>query len=149
MNQKHIIDEKEQYKAESIFIFPKGLPGFEHLREFKLQAHNELFSIFSAVEEAAISFITINPFDFVHNYEFELSNDALADIDVTDRNQIEIRCIVTWHSNREKITVNLIAPIIFNTEDLKGKQIVLQSSEYTTKHTLWPNLKSEEQGGEA
>ncbi|WP_225999710.1 flagellar assembly protein FliW [Paenibacillus sp. BJ-4] len=149
MNPKHEIDKMEQYKAESIFIFPKGLPGFEHLREFKLQEHNELFSIFSAVEEAAISFITINPFDFVHDYEFELSNDALADIEVTDRKQIAVRCIVTWHSNREKITVNLIAPIIFNTENLKGKQIVLQNSEYTTRHALWPDLKLEEQGGEA
>ncbi|WP_068497248.1 flagellar assembly protein FliW [Paenibacillus kribbensis] len=149
MNQKHEVDEKGQYKTESIFIFPKGLPGFEYLREFKLQEHNEFFSIFSAVEETGVSFITINPFDFVHDYEFELSNDALADIDVTEQKQVAVRCIVTWHSNRDKITVNLIAPIIFNTENLKGKQIVLQSSEYTTKHALWPDLKLEEQGGEA
>lgn len=149
MNQKHVINEKEQHKEESIFTFPKGIPGFEHLRDFKLQQHNELFSIFSAVEEDGISFITINPFDFVHDYEFELSNDALTDIDVTAREQIAVRCIVTWHSNRDKITVNLIAPIIFNMENSKGKQIILQNSEYTTRHALWSDLELEEQGGEA
>ncbi|NEU26072.1 flagellar assembly protein FliW [Paenibacillus polymyxa] len=150
MNQRHEIDGTEQKsQSESIFTFPKGIPGFEHLRNFKLQEHNEMFSIFSAVEEDGISFITINPFDFVHDYEFELSNDALADIEVITREQIAVRCIVTWHSNRDKITVNLIAPIIFNTENLKGKQIILQNSEYTTRHALWSEVESEEQGGES
>ncbi|MGQ4680191.1 flagellar assembly protein FliW [Paenibacillus polymyxa] len=134
---------------EVVFVFPKGLLGFEHLREYKLQEHNELFSILSAVEEAAVTFITVNPFDFLSDYEFELSNDTLADIGVTDREQIEVRCIVTWHSNREKVTVNLLAPLIFNVEKSIGKQIVLQHTDYTTRDALWPKPTHEEQGGES
>ncbi|MDY7991554.1 MULTISPECIES: flagellar assembly protein FliW [Paenibacillus] len=149
MTPKSELDKKRWLNEELVFAFPKGLPGFEHLREYKLQEHNELFSILSAVEEETVTFITVNPFDFVPDYEFELSSDALADIGIIDREQIAVRCIVTWHSNKEKITVNLLAPLIFNVEKSIGKQIVLQNTDYTTRSTLWQKLRHKEQGGES
>ncbi|MNW26089.1 Flagellar assembly factor FliW [compost metagenome] len=126
-------------EANRIYTFPKGMPGFEHLREFRLQQHNELFSLLSAVEEPAITFITVDPFDFISDYEFILSDETMQDLQVDNREQVIVRCIVTWHSDRKKTTINLLAPLIFNTENQSGKQIVLQNTGYNTKHRLWPD----------
>ncbi|WP_339201047.1 flagellar assembly protein FliW [Paenibacillus sp. FSL P2-0322] len=148
MTPKQKLDEENQDKNTSLYVFPKGIPGFEQLREFQLQEHNELFSLFSAVEQPATIFITVNPFDFFKDYEFELSDDALEDIGITSQEQIAVRCICTWNSDQSKTTVNLLAPLIFNIEQQTGKQIVLQNTKYTIKHPLWNEIEFSK-GGES
>ncbi|MGW9527062.1 flagellar assembly protein FliW [Paenibacillus terrae] len=148
MTPKKKLDEEKQEANTVLYVFPKGIPGFEQLREFQLQEHNELFSLFSAVEQPATIFITVNPFDFFDNYEFELSDDALEDIGITSQEQIAVRCICTWNSDQSKTTVNLLAPLIFNIEQQTGKQIVLQNTDYTIKHPLWNGTESSK-GGES
>jgi len=130
-----------------VFEFPKGLPGFEQLKDFRLQEHNELFSFLSAVEQPAVIFITVNPFDFIPEYEFVLPDDTIEDIGINNREQVSIRCIVTWHSDKAKRTINLLAPLIFNAENQKGKQIILQNTSYTTKHAMWKESDLNDEGG--
>ncbi|MFK4304073.1 MULTISPECIES: flagellar assembly protein FliW [unclassified Paenibacillus] len=148
MTPKQKIEEENQDTNTVLYVFPKGIPGFEQLREFQLQEHNELFSLFSAVEQPATIFITVNPFDFFEDYEFELSDDALEDIGITSQEQIAVRCICTWNSDQSKTTVNLLAPLIFNVEQHTGKQIVLQNTDYTIKHPLWNGIEPDK-GGES
>lgn len=148
MIPKQKLDEESQGTNTALYVFPKGIPGFEQLREFQLQEHNELFSLFIAVEQPATIFITVNPFDFFEDYEFELSDDALEDIGITSQEQISVRCICTWNSDQSKTTVNLLAPLIFNIEHHTGKQVILQNTKYTIKHPLWNRTESSE-GGES
>lgn len=134
--------------TEEIYFFPKGLPGFEHLKEYKLVEHNDLFSLFSAIDHPAAIFITVNPFDFIPDYEFVLPDDAINEIGIENREEVTVRCIVTWHSDRLKTTVNLLAPLIFNKGNNKGKQIILQNTVYTTKHPLWEMPTKGDEGGD-
>ncbi|AIQ71342.1 flagellar assembly protein FliW [Paenibacillus graminis] len=149
MTADHVHQEKANLTIAPIYSFPKGLPGFDQLKEFLLQEHNEVFSLLSAVDQPEISFITVNPFDFIPDYEFSLPDDTMLDIEVNNREQVAVRCIVTWHSEREKITINLLAPLIFNVESFKAKQIVLQNTIYTTKHPLWSSSEAVEEGGDS
>ncbi|MNC06458.1 Flagellar assembly factor FliW [compost metagenome] len=149
MTPDHIHQEEIILTTTQIYTFPKGLPGFDQLKKFTLKEHNEVFSLLSAVDQPEVTFITVNPFDFHANYEFVLPDDVIQDIEVSDREQVEVRCIVTWHSERSKSTVNLLAPLIFNINNLKGKQIVLQNTPYNTKHFLWAEnekMKTDEGG---
>lgn len=140
--------KKGEQKESQIYHFPKGLPGFEQLKHFELHQHNDIFSILSATDHSEVTFITVNPFDFISGYEFILPDDILQEIGVQFREQLIIRCIVTWNSVREKTTINLMAPLIFNTESLQGKQFVLQNTEYSTRHPLWTHTTSTDEGGE-
>ncbi len=134
------------HQLEGNYTFQKGIPGFESLRDFQFQLYNELFGLLTSREEPSKTFITVNPFDFFANYEFELSDDQAEELGIADPSQIVIQCIVTWHSDFKKSTANLLAPLIFNWESKTGKQIVLQGTDYTTKHPLWieNDLRSEE-----
>ena len=135
-------------KDTPVFRFSKGLPGFNHLHEYALKEHNEVFSLLIAVDNPEVAFITVNPFEFKPDYEFVLPDEVIAEMEVSNAEQIEVRCIITWHSNRNKSTVNLLAPIILNNANGSGKQMVLQNSSYTTRHLLWANGEKDDKGGE-
>ncbi|WP_438348846.1 flagellar assembly protein FliW [Paenibacillus sp. FA6] len=135
-------------KRLSAVTFPKGMPGFELLKEFNIQQYDELFSVLISATDPSVAFIIVNPFDFYSDYELDVADDLLEEIEITGREQVNIRCIVTWNSDRNKVTLNLLAPIIINSEKHSGKQIVLQNVPYTTKHLLWVNGIEDSEGGE-
>jgi len=135
-------------KHLSVVTFPKGLPGFELLKEYNIQQYDELFSVLISVTNPSVAFIIVNPFEFYPNYELDVPDDLLEEIEITNRDQVNIRCIVTWNSDRNKVTLNLLAPIIINFDRHSGKQIVLQNVPYTTKHLLWINGIGDSEGGE-
>lgn len=139
--------ELEIRTVDTVYLFPKGLPGFWNLKEFTLREHNDVFSLLTAVQQPTAIFITVNPFDFIAEYEFEIPDETIEEIGIINQEQIGIRCIVTWHSDKAKTTVNLLAPLIFNTETHKAKQVVLQNTGYTTKHALWTESNLTGEGG--
>ncbi|MGF7050608.1 flagellar assembly factor FliW [Paenibacillus sp. DS2015] len=135
-------------KHIGVVTFPKGLPGFEQLKEYTVQQHNELFGNLISVTDESVAFIIVNPFDFYPDYEFDVPDGLLEEIEITSRDEVNVRCIVTWNSDRNKVTLNLLAPIIINSVKLFGKQIVLQNVPYTTRQLLWVNNTTDSEGGE-
>jgi len=144
MTKDQTIDSTSVQTGESIYQFPNGLPGFEEFKTFRLEEHNEAFSLLSASEQPEVSFITVDPFQFRPEFEFRLTDDVIQLLRIENRNQVAVRCIVTWHSDRKRITVNFLAPIVLNLENHLGKQVVLHDTAYTTRDLLWTN--SEESG---
>ncbi len=51
--------------------------------------------------------------------------------------QVLVYNILTIPEQIDKMTANLLGPIIINREDLIGKQVILNDSKYTTKHLLF------------
>ncbi len=128
---------------EDLFKFPKGIPGFEEVTEYVLCDVDESYSYLQAVGQAELAFIVTNPFLHFPDYEFELSEEVISELRLSEEKGVAIRCIVTWNSNPDRTTVNLLAPLVFNISDRVGKQIVLQNTSYQTKHFLSPLSQSE------
>ncbi|WP_138496174.1 flagellar assembly protein FliW [Paenibacillus pinistramenti] len=133
---------------ESLLQFPKGIPGFPHLTQFELHHHDEHFSVLQSLQEEETAFILVDPFPYIKDYEFEVPEDALNELQIKDETQIAVRCIVTWHSQKEKVCVNLVAPVLFNVETKAGKQVVLQNTAYTTRTPLWGQESTHKESGE-
>ena len=47
-----------------------------------------------------------------------------------------VSVILTMPSDPKKITANLKAPLIFNLNNRKGKQIILSNSDFSTRHNI-------------
>ncbi|MGG4481032.1 flagellar assembly protein FliW [Paenibacillus illinoisensis] len=148
MDQYNDTNTTEEQMVKETYTFHKGILGFEELKSFDLQQHDEVFSLFSSVEEPAVAFVAVNPFDFHLDYEFELSPENIEDLGVTNPGDVEVRCIVTLHDKIQNATANLLAPIVFNKQKRFGKQIVLQNTEYKTKHALWREEDSSDKDGD-
>ncbi|WP_339846722.1 flagellar assembly protein FliW [Paenibacillus sp. FSL W7-1088] len=148
MKQNDEFNNKDDRQLIETYTFNKGIPGFEHLKLFNLQQHDEVFSLFSALEESTVAFVTVNPFDFYRNYEFELSSECIEELQITDQDQVLVRCIVTLHDQIQNTTANLLAPLVFNKDQHLGKQIILTNNEYKTKHTFWSDKESQSKDGD-
>ena len=126
---------------DQILTFPQGLLGFESHHEFVLLSipENDHFKFLQDTKNTYISFLLVNPWDFFNDYEIKLPKEELLKIGIeSDEHKPNIYNIVTLGKTFQESTSNLLAPIVLNPIDKKGKQFVLNDSEYTTRHKLFP-----------
>ncbi|WP_416293755.1 flagellar assembly protein FliW [Paenibacillus illinoisensis] len=121
---------------KDVYQFPKGLPGFEEETEFALIPWEDTpFSYLQSVREKDLSFLLVSPFTFVPNYSFELNEVDKEELEIVE--QVSVYSMVTIHSQTNKSTMNLLAPVVLNPEQRLGKQVVLHQTPYETRHLIW------------
>jgi flagellar assembly factor FliW len=128
-----------------IINFPEGIPGFEESRKYVLLdiPDNEVFKVLQNVDDEYISFVVTDPWVFFKFYDFDIPEEELLKINIRKEEQISVMNIVTLSDEFENSTVNLLAPVVVNTDDRTGKQYVLNSGKYMTKHPLFQKEEGE------
>lgn len=118
-------------------IFKKGIPGFDSLREFIIKdlEGNEKFKILES-RESEISFVTTNPFEIYSDYEVDLNDETIKELEIKRPEDVVILSIITLGRTLESSTMNLKAPLVINIKNNLGKQYIMQNSKYETKHPL-------------
>ncbi len=113
-----------------------GLLGFERHRAFCFFAHapGSPFIWLQSMEDPALAFVTVNPFDFFAEYDIEISESDAAEIGLVHVRDAMLCTLVTI--NDHDVTTNLVGPVIINTENGRGKQVVLTNSPYGTRHSI-------------
>jgi len=125
-----------EYEEKDIITFEKGLPGFEEFHKFIIfpLEDNPYFKILQAIKSSEIGLVTINPFDFVDEYEVNLNQELQQVLQVEKPEDVMILNTVTLNSEANKITTNLKAPIVININKGLGEQIILDNEKYSIKH---------------
>jgi len=137
---------KVEISGEDVYQFPKGLPGFEEETEFALIPWEETpFIYLQSVREPNLSFLLVSPFTFVSDYSFELSEIDKEEMGIID--QVSVYSMVTIHSQTNKSTMNLLAPVVLNPENRVGKQVVLHQTSYDTRHLIWAEDEAKSEKG--
>ncbi len=128
-----------EIEEKNILVFPEGILGFEDSRKFILLPipGNDVFQVLQDVEHDYVSFIVTDPWKFMESYDVEVPDEELLKINIVKKEQIGVMGIVTLSDTFEKSTLNLLAPIILNTEHLMGRQYVLNQAGYSTKYPLF------------
>lgn len=131
-------------KKESIISIPNGLIGFENEKEFILipSQKNQLLGWLQSTKNPSIAFVVANPYDFYNNYEFNMENEDVDDLLISEVNEVCVLTIIVVPQKIEEITANLLAPIVINTKNKQGKQIILKSNKYQTKHYIIKDLQN-------
>lgn len=117
--------------------FKKGIPGFEYLKEFVLKElkDNERFKILES-KESEVSFVTTSPFEIYSDYEINLNEETIKELQIDKPEDVLVLSIITLGKTLESSTMNLQAPIVINIKNNLGKQYIIQNSKYETKHPL-------------
>lgn len=144
------IDEK------SILRFEEGIPGFEDIKSFAVLT-NEIggmeetpFMWLQAVEQEFPAFVIVNPFEIKPDYEFEIDDSTIEMLEIKEPGDVAVYSIVVIPDDVSQMTTNLKAPIIINTANNKGRQMIMDKSPYETKHyILHEILKGKAQEQEA
>ena len=134
-----------QVDPAKIIYFPDGIWGFEDHREFLvLDVPEKRYKCLQSVKEELISFIIVNPWDYYDDYEFEMSDDEFEKIGAKKTEQLAVFNILTIRETLQGTTVNLLAPLVINVDEKKGRQMVLNESRYTTRMPLFPEGQTKE-----
>lgn len=129
----------QDYEEKDIITFKKGIPGFEALKKFIIfpVEDNEIFSILHSVEDDNTGFVVTSPFNVIEDYEIKLDDELIERLKVSKPEEVLVVNTVTLSSKVENITTNLRAPIVINTKEKLGEQLVLNNEKYLVKHPLF------------
>ncbi|HAK42072.1 MAG TPA: flagellar assembly protein FliW [Clostridium sp.] len=126
------------FDEKDVIVFKHGLPGFENLNKFVLMELDEYspFKILHSIEDKNVGMVTISPFHVMGDYEIDLSNNVIEELNIDNAEDVLVLSTVTLNNQVSKFTTNLRAPIIVNLKNNLGYQIILDEEKYSIKHSL-------------
>lgn len=139
---------KMEIKQNKIISFAQGLPGFIDLNKFILLEEpdtNGAFYWLQSVEDGDVSLLLTRPSLFMQ-YNVDVDKEVLEDIGIDESNPGEVFTVVNVPDDLQKATTNLMAPIVLNSENMMGKQVILTDSKWSIKHPLFNQGKRPEGG---
>jgi flagellar assembly factor FliW len=124
-----------------VITMPAGMPGFPGLGRFIILEREETrpFLWYQCVDDPGLAFVIINPNLFRPDYLVDLGA-ALRDMSWRDDKEEDLLVYVIVNASEgvpEKITANLIGPIVINTSKKEAAQLVITGSPYSHKQLVF------------
>ncbi len=120
---------------------PEGLPGFAGFERFVLLEDPKTapFCWFQSLEEPNLALVLMSPFLFEPDYEIDLkgfiASRGWENVETKDL-VVYVVINITKGEGVNKITANLIGPIIINLKNNEAIQVVISNSIYSHRHNV-------------
>ena len=124
-----------------VITMPLGMLGFSDKKRFVILQHkeNSPFFWYQSVDDPTLAFVITSPFFFKPDYEIDI-DDVLSEMswnEDVEKNNLELYVIVNIpKGSPDKMTANLIGPVLINNKAHQAVQMVLSNSPYTHKFPL-------------
>jgi len=118
--------------------FPKGIPGFENEKEFTLLPieNNTMFQVLQSVKDRDVALVVANPYELVENYTFNIDEPTIGLLDIIEEKDVFVLGVLSLKDPFETSTINLLAPIVFQSKTKKAKQMIINDSIFSVRHTI-------------
>lgn len=126
-------------REDEIFHFPTGLPGFEEERSFLLipfEGSGGTMLSLQSTATPALSFVVMDPFSLLSDYEPALSESDLRQFGVERWDELSYCALCVVKSPVSESTVNLKCPIALHLGRHEGRQIIMETDRYHMRHLL-------------
>jgi len=136
---------------EKIITFEDGIIGFPDLKHFTLIHDEEKgtdagIRYFQSIEEPGFAMPVMNPLMVCETYNPQVSEELLSDLGNLSDENIVVLVTVTVPTDLTKMTVNLQGPIIINSDEKKGAQIIVEGNDYPVRFPIYDILKARKEG---
>ncbi|MBU5314807.1 flagellar assembly protein FliW [Clostridium bornimense] len=120
-------------------FFQDGLLGLEEYKTYVIEEieENGVFYLLQNLEDEQLGIIVTNPFIFKEDYEIKLDDKLIEELEIKKEDEVLVVNTVTLGKNREDFTSNLMAPLIINVANSRGKQVILNDSKYKIKEKIF------------
>ena len=125
------------YTEAEIFVFPWGLPGFEHLRVFLVLALENQANILwlQSLEDLNVALPMADPWLFFPDYDPKLPTFAILSLELSaPEGFVTMNVVVIPESG--PLYMNLMAPIVLNLVKRVGRQVALEGGNYSVAHKV-------------
>lgn len=123
---------------------PFGMLGFPNEKRYVILQHREDSPLFwyQSVDDPGLAFVITSPFLFVPDYAVRLE-DTIEEMSWSEENgecMLELYVVVSIpRGSPDKMTANLIGPIVVNNRTREAVQMVIADSPYSHKFPLIEN----------
>jgi len=121
---------------DKVITFTQGLLGFpDHTRYCLLEPGDDAcFFWLQSLDEPALAFVVTDPALFFKEYEVPIRAEQAEALSIEKIEDAQVFVIV--NKVGEVLTANLQGPLLINTLNLDGQQLVLADKRWSTRHTL-------------
>lgn len=116
-----------EYRQEDVVVLPDGLVGMPHLRNWLIMDMGEdnAMKWFQSLDRGDFGFPVTQPVFFLDDYEFELDRTDRERIGNQSEADLAVMIITTVHPGGDKVTGNMLAPLVIDASTRKGLQLTL------------------------
>lgn len=116
-----------QYRMEDVIVLPEGLVGMPHMRNWLIMDMGEDHAMkwFQSLDRGDFGFPVTQPSFFLDDYHFDLSRSDQAKIGNSSEEDLAVMIITTVHAGGDKVTGNMLAPLVLDAGTRRGLQLTL------------------------
>lgn len=121
---------------ERVISFPKGLLGFSSFKRYCLLQPNDDAAFFwlQCLDDPTLAFVVTDPGLFFGDYSAPIRPEQMRELTLSRLEDAQVFVIV--NKVNENLTANLQGPLVINTVNRVGEQLVLADKRWTTRHHL-------------
>jgi len=125
----------------SVIRMSRGPLGFEDQTDYCLIQHrpDTSFRWLQSIDEPSLAFVVADPSEFFADYDIEVPDSETGILRLKNPDDALVLTIVTISDGGSRITANLAAPIVINSRELIGLQVILQDNRYSVEQPLVVN----------
>lgn len=132
---------------DKIIYFENGILGFEDYKNYTILYDNEEgerpdITWLQNIEEPSLAIPIISPFLISPEYNPTVEDELLKPIGEITPDNLVVLVSITIPRDITKISANLKAPFVINSEAKRGCQIIVEESEYDIKHCFYEQLQA-------
>lgn len=135
-----------EIEEQNVVRFADGIPAFEDEHEFVVLPYEEgtPYMFLQSMTTPELAFLMTDPFVFFPDYSFELDDENMEKLAINSMDDVLVCTLISVpRSGVADMTTNLLAPVVINRHTMQARQIVLEKTQYTTKHRLFPEKKGD------
>lgn len=138
---------------DKIIVLENGMIGFPEMQNFALifDADKEdggKIKWLQSMDEPSMAFPVMDPTIIKEDYNPTINDEILKPLGALNEDNIFVLSTVTVPKDLEKMSINLKAPIIINSDTKKGAQIIVED-DLPVKYMIYDLLKRrKEKAGE-
>ena len=123
------------------FHFPQGIPGFETHHDFQfIPEEDAMLAQLISVQEDEIGFILMRPEAYFPEYlkEMDVDEESIKVLNISADTPVDVWVILTLHrQDMAKTTANLRAPLLLNTVEGVGIQVIFNDDRYLSRQHIF------------
>lgn len=126
------------YRNDDVIHLPEGLVGMPHLRNWLILDMGDDVPLkwFQSLDRGDFGFPVTQPWFFHDDYEVQVAKPVRDRLRTARVEDLTTLIITTVHPGGEKLTGNLLAPLVVDTETRQGAQLTLDDGRFEMRQEI-------------
>ncbi|MDD5092675.1 MAG: flagellar assembly protein FliW [Candidatus Wallbacteria bacterium] len=132
-----------EYREDTVIEFPEGIIGFEKFRRYVILGNSDgsMFSWLQSLDHPDLAFVIVSPYDFKKDFILEIGDSDSRFLEAGEAGSIIVYSLVVIPENPSKMTANLQAPLVVNSVNRRGRQVISGNPDHRIRHYILEEMK--------